>query len=96
MATAKGVVYACYAEDGKRKRRKIGLLGSRVAALRKARDEFFAGLVAQGATVATRGPYKTTPQIRTQPPFVVKYRGKIIARCQTLAEAQKKKIEEIG
>ncbi len=97
---AKGIAYAQYTQDGKRRRKAIGnTLFHDERLLSKLRDKFYTEILAAGATVATRGP--RTPDrkakaaadpnryIQQRKPFVVVIGGKVIAECDTEEGARK-------
>lgn len=92
-------VYAGFTVDGRRRRKKLGPVTWSETLLAKARDSFYAGLIADGATVATRPKVTkatrkqraaTDPDkyLRHRQPWVVVIAGKIIAECGSKAEAK--------
>ncbi len=104
LITIAGSVYARYTEDGKRKTKRLGSLSrfgyDRVD--RTDRDEFYATLIANGATFATRGDFKAKAAanpdryIRQRAPWVVTIKGKIIAEFGTKREAKQARDRHLG
>lgn len=102
LARHRGNWVACYTQDGVRKQHKLcqTTLGAPVA--RKLRDTFYATLLTNGATVATRANRKAKAAanpmqyIRRREPYVVTIAGRVIAEVGTLKEAKAARDRAVG
>lgn len=97
IVKVKGLWYANYYRDGKPYRRTLKTPNKKDAF--KFRDQFFADLVADGATVydgkAVADKLKNKPglYIYERKPFIFKVNGQVIAECNSYAEAEKAREE---
>jgi len=106
IVVVKGIAYAAYYVDGKRRRKAIAATPCFDEILTKRRDTFYATLKRQGATVAVRKPKppnraakaEANPDryIRRREPWVVTIGGKVIAEVGSKKEAKEARDRYLG